>query len=244
MKIVSPSYKRAGDVIVRKWLPETILAVHDFELGDYEEKEGGALMALPDALRGNMAKVRQFILESVDDGEWVVMLDDDLMKFGFFGGATGHNAHSWLNADDFGELLVHGCDLADQLGIGLWGVNLQDDPKFYREYTPFNFSAPVLGTFCVQKRTPGVDYDFRLGLNEDYDIFLQYLRKYRRVLRLNKYFYKAQHLTLAGGCASYRVMEEEARQAQIMIDKWGSTIVSYDLKKSTNPRLRSPIPGV
>ena len=244
MLIVSPSYKRAGKVQIREWLPDVTLAVHEFEAAEYKKKNGGNIMILPDSLKGNMAKVRQFILETVEVGEWITMMDDDIKEVGYFGSPTGQPSQVALDTEGFYELLEHGNSLANELQTGIWGLNVQSDPKFYREFNPFSLSSPVLGTFCVLKRTKGIDYDARLGLNEDYDIYLQYLRKYRKTLRMNRYYYQGDHLNLAGGCGDYRVIDEERRQAEVMQGKWGKQIVKYNFDKSTNPRLYPPIPGI
>ena len=62
MKIFIPSYKRAGNVKTRKTLGCGILVIHEFEEKEYKNKEGGELLVIPDELRGNIAKVRNYIL--------------------------------------------------------------------------------------------------------------------------------------------------------------------------------------
>jgi hypothetical protein len=244
MLIVSPSYKRADDVKIRGWFFDITLAVHAFEADEYKEKQGGNIMVLPDSTRGNMALVRQFILDQAGPDEWVVMMDDDIIEFGYFGKAT--NQDNWVkyDRDQLLEFLEHSCNLAEELNTNLWGVNVSFDPRFYREYTPISFCSPVLGTFCVQRKTKGIQYDARLGLKEDYDIFLQYLNRFHKVLRLNRYYYKAAHLTVKGGCGAYRVMAEEKKQAEIMTKKWGKSVIKWTPERSTNPRINAPIPGV
>ena len=64
MKIFIPSYQRAGDVKTRETLGGGILAVHEFEAKKYEEKDGGEILVIRDDLKGNIAKVRNFILEN------------------------------------------------------------------------------------------------------------------------------------------------------------------------------------
>ena len=244
MLIVSPSYKRADDVKVRQWFFDITLAVHEFEADEYKDKQGGEIMILPDSTRGSMAKVRQYILEQAGPDEWVAMIDDDVTEFGYFGKATGEDNWVKYDRDDVLQFMWHSNDLAEELGTNLWGVNVSFDPRFYREYTPISLSSPVLGTFCVQKRTPGINYDLRLGLKEDYDIFLQYLHRFHKVLRFNRYYYKAGHLDVAGGCGAYRVMAEEKKQAEILTKKWGKSVIKWTPERSTNPRIHSPIPGV
>lgn len=84
-------------------------------------------------------------------------------------------------------------------------------------------------------------FDERLGLNEDYDFSLQVLHKHHKIFRNNKFHYRCGHLTDKGGCGAYRLLDEEKKQAKVMIKKWGSRVVSYDFKKSTNPRVNCPL---
>jgi len=241
---VSPTYKRANDVKVREWLPDVTLAVHEFEVEEYRKYNGDNILVLPDSTRGNMAKVRQYILDQVEDGDWVMMVDDDVEQFGYFGSATNEGNFKVYDQEQFEEFVQIAQNLCEEAGATMWGVNVSYDPRFYREYTPISLSSPVLGTFCVQQKVKGIQYDARLGLKEDYDIYLQHLRHAHKVLRLNRYWYKAGHLTDAGGCGSYRVYAEESKQMEILQKKWGKHIVKSNLPKSTNPKINSPIAGV
>ena len=244
MLIVSPTYKRANDVKIRTWLPDVTLAVHEFEADEYIEAQGGNIMILPDDTRGNMAKVRQAILDQVGTGDWVAMMDDDIEEFGYFGKAIGMGNHEAYDEQQFTQFMDKGLGMAEEVGATLWGVNVSFDPRFYREYTPISFTSPVLGTFCVQKKVKGIQYDARLGLKEDYDIFLQHLNRTHKVLRFNTHYDIAAHLTVSGGCGTYRVMDEEAKQMAILQKKWGKHIIKSNLPKSTNPRIKSPVPGI
>ncbi|WP_143435191.1 MULTISPECIES: hypothetical protein [Lactobacillus] len=99
-------------------------------------------------------------------------------------------------------------------------------------------------------------YDERLPLKEDYDMTLQQLNKYRKVLRVNKFFYRVKQAENVGGCASYRNFEFEKEQLNALVNKWGSKIVrmdnadrSHNLKKEKkkidfNPIIKPPIKGV
>lgn len=239
-----PSYKRAGKVKTGKWLTSAILCVHEFEADEYKEKEKNKLLIIPDDLKGNMAKVRNFILDnSVHDV--TCMLDDDISEVGFyeFDEISEKMKFNKITQGDLFLKIDEWRGQSEDLGTILFGMNLQSDPKFYREYSPISLQSPVLGTFCCILKT-NLRYDERLGLNEDYDFALQVLQKHHKILRWNKYSYKADHLTMAGGCGAYRVLDEEKAQAEIMISKWGKKIVSYDFKKSTNPRIRSPFKGI
>jgi hypothetical protein len=245
IKIISPTYKRAGKVkAVDVFHDKLILAVHEFEVDEYRKAyPNNEIMVLPDETKGNMAKVRNYIRDNCNS-RYLVMIDDDVEEIGY---------HENLRRNPIGlvaimEFLENGFQIAEDVGTILWGINLQADPKFYREYSPFSFLSPVLGPFSCHIINDNVlkeiRYDERLGLNEDYDFALQVLHKYHKIYRNNKYYYIAGHLTETGGCGSYRVLTEEIKQSEIMIKKWGNKVVSYNFKKTTNPRVRVPLKGI
>lgn len=242
IKFYSPSYKRANKVQVSRWLKSVVLAVHELEAGEYRKNQAKELLIIPDDLRGNMAKVRNFILEtafSKDKADICVMLDDDVKYVGYI---EFKNAIK-VSEKMLREKIEEWGQVARELDTVLFGANLQVDPKFYREYSPISFLTPVLGPFCCILKTD-LRYDERLSLNEDYDFALQVLYKHRKILRWNKWHYYADHLITKGGCSAYRTLTVEKEQAGIMVKKWGSRIVKYNFMKSTNPRINCPLSGI
>lgn len=243
IKIFSPSYKRAGKIEITKWLPGVVLCVHEFEESEYRKLHNNEIMVLPDSLRGNMAKVRNFILEHSgrSDCSVCVMMDDDVQFVGYY----EKGVQVKMDYKAVLEKITEWYQQAAALGTVLFGINLQTDYKFYREFSPITFKNPILGTFsCIIKKGNDIRYDERLSLNEDYDYFLQVMRKYHKVLRWNKFHYRAGHLKAPGGCGAYRSLKREKIQAKIMQKKWGKTIVRYDFKRSTNPVVNVPIKGI
>ena len=215
-----------------------IIVCHEFESDEYREKEGGKISVIPDSLRGNISKVRNWILDHCVDPE-IVMMDDDISEIGYH----EDQCQVEMNPDEIMFFLKKGYTLARELSLTLWGINLQSDPKFYREYSPLSFRSPVCGTFSCHLK-PKLKYDESLFLNEDFDFFLKTIRTERKVLRFNRYYYMAGHIHETGGCGSYRLKESEVEQAKKMMDRWGSGVIKYDLKKSLNPRVRVPIRGI
>ena len=214
MKIYVPSYKRAGDVLTRKVIPDSILAIHEFEKDDYKEKEGGELLIIPDELRGNIA-------------------------IGYHEDCSQHD----MDYNRLLDFIDNGYSMCEELDCRLWGINLQSDPKFYRERHPITFLGAVLGTFSCHFK-PELRYDEGLFLNEDYDFFLKNIKKYRKVLRFKKYYYVADHLNKAGGCGSYRLKDTEIEQAKIMQKRWGSKVFRFDINRSTNGIVNVPLKGI
>lgn len=238
ISFISPTYKRANKVEATALFGDMlILACHESEEAEYRKAyPNNKLLVIPDTERGNMGKVRNFILNN-SPTKRLVMLDDDVSKIGYHEGGK----QIFMELTEILQFIENGFNIAEEVGTCLWGINLQSDPRFYREYDPICFDNVVLGPFSCHIIDDKLRYDERLGLNEDYDYAIQVARKYRKILRFNKFFYNCSHLTQKGGCSVYRVLDNERRQAEIMIRKWGSKIVKYNFNKSTNPIVKLPI---
>lgn len=192
---------------------------------------------MPDKFEGNIARKRNWILNTL--GPNVVMVDDDYAYLGMV--EKGEQVRlEWPSIE---ALIDNGFQMAADLGTPLWGVNLQVDPRFYREYAPLSMLSPVLGPFVAVGETK-IRYDEDLWLKEDYDFWLQVIHRHHKTLRLNKYHYKVDHFDEAGGIVGQRNLPEEVRQLNRLEQKWGSKIVSFDLTRSVNPRVRVPLAGI
>lgn len=242
-QIICPSYKRAGKTKTDKFIGDSLFfAVHSFDEPEYRKSNPrNGIVILSEESRGNMAAVRNEIIEK-STSDYLIMMDDDCAFFGYHEDGLVNK----LNNTELYGLIETGFSMADSLGTPLWGLNVHADQQAYKEYSPLSMISPVLGPFtAINKRMLGsVRYDERLGLNEDYDLFIQVVRRFGKSLRFNKYFYSADHLLLDNGCASYRTLDREYKQAITMIKKWGNKVVTYDFSKSTNPRIRIPKGGI
>lgn len=238
MIVCVPSYKRTGKVKTLGIFPMAKLFVHEFEAVEYKNVyPDNEIVAVPDKLSGNMAKVRNFILENAGD-ERILMCDDDIDYIGYFQNAYDRGSYS---NDELYKKIENLFDACDDAGTKLWGINLLNNPKAYRQYSPFSFLSIVYGSFMGIIKSD-IRFDERLGLKEDVDFSIQHLKKYRRILRLNKMFYQTYHVKIAGGCASYRTSEEEKKNMSDLQKKWGSEIVK--IRKSINPVVIVPIAGI
>lgn len=234
MKILCPSYRRAETVLTRKWLSSAILVACESEADEYQKHNGGEILVLPESQKGNMARIRNWMLDTADDDE-IVMIDDDVSAVGFH----ERGKQIFVNESRFLDFLRKGFDTARDLRCFLWGVNVQSDPMFYHAWKPIAFNLPVLGPLTCHIRNP-LRYDPYINLKEDYDFFLQHCLKHRRVLRFDKWFYMAKHISNSGGCQAYRVSDQEREHAMRLVRKWGSKVVGYNPEISINPKLKVP----
>lgn len=245
MEIIIPSYKRGKESKTPKLLSKAKIACHEFEEDEYKKYNKNELMIIPDELKGKgMGVIRNYILEN-SKGEKLVMLDDDISSIGHFENGVRIN----LKEDEIYNFIENSFRMTEELGTKLWGVNLLEDPRSYRTFAPFSLTNVILGPFMGIIKDKSIKFDERLGLKEDYDYSIQVLRKYRKILRFNKYHYSCGHITMKGGCATYRTSEAERKQAKLFQKKWGSKIVKIERKTtagnvSINPLIKVPIKGV
>jgi len=135
---------------------------------------------------------------------------------------------------------------------------MRGDRRGYLATCPFRTHVFIGGPFQVILKTD-LRYDERMMLKEDYDYVLQHLNRYRRILRVDKYYHRNLLAENIGGCADYRTSELETRSMEALMRKWGRKIVRLDtglaaganpIKNKTrqimdwNPRLHIPIKGV
>lgn len=242
IRIFSPSYNRADLVKTQAYLPFVKYVIHEFDQESYKAK-GHDVIVCPDEIRGNIARVRNWILDQNKVADCVVMLDDDIKAVTRW----RDQKIQVLTPDEVRELIEVATVMTLDMGIHLWGVNCIIDKGAYREYTPFSLLSYCSATFCGHVRSE-LRYDERFSLKEDYDMTLQQIHKYGRVLRFNMISYKVDHYNVAGGCSVYRNSKKELEQIARLQAKWGKKVVQIDeqSKKGNdfNPILKVPIRGV
>lgn len=252
IQILAPSYRRATGVITQKWLPECTLVVMESEAEEYA-KHGWKFITCPDKVQGNVARVRNWILDN-RSSDLLLVIDDDLEAVKRWDEVDGSWVHKTLGREDFLEFVEQGFEMAQDWGARLWGVNCMPDKGSYREYTPFSCKSFMSAAFHGLI-DPVLRYDERIPLKEDYDFCIQNLRAYRTTLRFNMYSLIKKDHGNAGGCAVYRTMDRERAQLELLQKKWGSRIIQNDLGASNvtrkkqhtfdlNPVMRVPIPGI
>ena len=133
------------------------------------------------------------------------------------------------------RFIERGFDLAKQLGVRMWGVNVKKDEIGYTTYKPISFLSPLLAPFCGYLDTD-IRNDLSLPTKHDYDFWLQNIKKYRKTLRFNKYHYTHKHGIAEGGLAGVRTMKMEKQSAQTLLNKWGSKVIKIGGSKVWNGR--------
>jgi hypothetical protein len=245
-QVFIPTMKRWDrEIRSLKLFPNATLVVQEFEADKYIDKYPDQnIIIAPDSCIGNFAALRNFMIDNTE--RYGIQCDDDLWEVGRFVPDQDGKKHLCVGYDAEGldHFVRNGFLMMEELNTVQWGVNVQSDPKFYREYAPISFHSPTLGPFTCFKKIEGLRCDERFTLTEDYDYFLQVMQKYHKVLRFNNHYYHTGHVTDSGGCGSYRTLSEEQEQKIMFQKKWGSKIVQLNFKKTINPRVRVPYKGI
>lgn len=244
--VVIPSYGRAGKVSTVDVFPSPgVIVVPHKQEASYSAlqtlPEGWRIETVPDDQDGNIAKKRNAILR-LFAGQDIVMVDDDYEYLGSW--EAGEDRR--MSPDDIRHLLAEGFRMVREMGSCLWGVNVQVDRRFYREYTPLSVTNIVLGPFLALTgdRPSDLRFDEDLWLKEDYDFSLKVLHRMHRILRFNRVHYRVDHQNSTGGVVTHRNMEAEVQQLNRLQRRWGSDVVKIQLDRSVNPVIKVPLKGV
>ena len=257
IRVCCPSYRRPH-VETLEYLPFVRVYVDNKEFDEYvrNNPEGADIVPVPDGVQGNVARIRNYILDTeFQSGTEVVCIIDDDMK----------GLYCWegrkkikLQPEQWEFFLQKYSLVCKELGAYLWGVNVNQDEQVYRECTPFSTLSFIGGPFGCHLRDSGLRYDENIPLKEDYDMTLQQLNVHRKVFRVNKFFYIVKQSEQRGGCSMMRNLEVEKAQLEALQRKWGKNIVRNDISDRShnlvkkkgknhidyNPVIYVPIKGV
>lgn len=231
-------------------LVEAVVAVPAAQASKYREHYGKRVIVVPDRHDGQIARKRNWILNEFVEDDDVIMIDDDvsgIWKFESPNGTTervGEYRHK-LNGEAVRQLALESFEIARGFHTVLWGMNQHHAFWTYRA-SPITLTNVILGPFMGIVKGCKLRFDERMGAKEDYDFSLQVLRRFRCIVRWQKYHYMADHGNNAGGITVQRSFEKEKAWAQAIMRKWGSSVISYDLRKKSilNGRVNCPIEGV
>lgn len=248
-----PSYNRPK-VKTLAYLPFCNVWVAAEQLEDYKKHNKG----FEDNFRvlrnhGNVSIARNEIIDREFEAgaDVVCIIDDDMSGIYHFERVKGSNFgydKNLVKAEDFEEFIYKHTIMAQDIGAYLWGVNLNQDSLNYKHSQPISTSSIILGPFSCHLKGSDIRYDERIPLKEDYDLAIQHLNKYRKILRMNKFHYSCKQSEQAGGCANIRNYTSEREQFELLQRKWGEDIVRKDKTSKKlfdyNPIIKIPIKGV
>ena len=254
MNIVIPTYKRADALVGRDYFSSARYVLPKSQEEEYAKVlSPERMIVIDDEHDGNVARKRNWILGNIERP--LLMIDDDvkclMMSEGVYdesGNFLKVERQRVLSPEQALSVIEGGFNLANEWGCKLWGLNVNTDGRNYQQYKPFSLTQMVLGPFQGHLEHD-LKFDERMGTKEDYDMSLQQLKKYKMVLRMNKYAYYCEHGDNEGGIVSYRTMEKETQWCRAIEKKWGRRVIRYPMEPKKyadllNATVNVPIGGV
>lgn len=254
INVIIPSYKRSHNLVGKDYFTMAKYCVPESQAADYVAVVGDdRVIAIPDEHDGNLTKKLNWILDNIPRP--LIMIDDDVSElmyieggeyFRRYGKARERITYPQERLEDF---FINGFNMAHSFGAKMWGLNVNTDGRNYQQYKPFSLSQVVLGPFTAHL-DHDLKYDPVVGLKSDYDMSLQQLQKYKKLLRFNLFAYNAEHGDNKGGVVGFRTSELEESYCKAIMLKWGKSIISYRIppKKKTDllnaKSVNIPIKGV
>ena len=227
MNIIIPSFKRSENLIGKDYFFMAKYCVPKSQEEEYIKQVGkDRIIVLPDAEDGDIIKKRNWILNNIPRP--LIMIDDDVKNIQFWNDRKENYLSKEFPKESLNNLFKELINMAEQFGVKLFGLSQNQDDRQYREFLPFSLSNLILGPFQGHLEHDMI-FDKRVGTKDDYDMALQHLNKYKKILRFNKYAYDCEHGDNKGGIVSYRSKEKEIEYCKAIMLKWGKKIIQYKI---------------
>lgn len=204
MIVAIPSKGRAGRTTSDKLMTTAQMFVPELEAEAYRKTSRCEIVAVPGDVLG-ITRTRNWILDHAKD-QPVVFVDDDLKVQGWVDMATGTNHRRMSEADwlaTFGRLF----DVCKGMGFPIFGVATQSAPRSVYPYKPFLWASYV--TASCMGMLPGLRFDERYRVKEDYELCLRCVRDFGGVVAARFCYWENEHWHGDGGCKDYRTRAME-----------------------------------
>lgn len=248
MNIIIPSYKRSHELKGKDYFLMAKYCIPESQRDEYVKIVGiDRIITIPDDQDGNIVKKRNWILKNV--ARPLIMIDDDVKKLSYWDNRKKSYLRKDLDKNLINELFEEFISLSLQFSVKMFGVSQNTDDRVFKEFSPFSLKNIILGPFQGHL-DHDLLFDERVGTKDDYDMSLQQLHKYKKILRFNKFAYECDHGDNKGGIVSYRSKGKEVQYCEAIMKKWGSAVIKYELppKKMTDllnaKYVNVPIKGV
>lgn len=218
VRVVIPTYKRAGRVSTMQHFGGCCLCVSKAEAPEYREQyENVEIVEHPDSIRGYSPKA-QWILDKFGS---VFLLDDDLTGLIRKYHPKGGGYDSKVDRDTAYHLIQATASIAKQMGAFLFGFSHVPNPLTYHGFTPYRLKGFIQGGACGYLAGSKLAFDTKNCVAAS-DYWMSCLNAYwHRYCFVDERFCVVDDGTTfanSGGVAEYRNLEteeEDVRQLRI-----------------------------
>jgi len=219
-EVLIPSRKRSNRLEGwRTLFPFAKLFVHHSEHDDYAKIVGDKNVRTHN-VKGLWA-IHQAMIDT-SEREIVVTIDDDVRRVRFISG----DGAAYLKIIDAGHvktIIENTAIVAKDLGLELFGWDLQGKPQYFRPTEPFKIMTPCDTAFGTIGRN--IKWDIRFVAAGQFDYNMQVLAR-SRILWLDSRYYFDNGMVGKGkgGMQGIRTAENENNDTEFLALKWGRHI--------------------
>jgi len=222
IKVVCPSYKRAGSVKTVSVVSNLAIVVRPAEKDEYAKfYPNNEIIPLPDTVIG-LANTRQWIYENYPN---VFMLDDDIVACSKMYHVTKKKTFMKTTPDEAYELIQYAGNMAHLAGCYLFGFNRSPNPLLFSPFNPILLSGFINGCAFGMLEGSKLHFDQRFTAVEDFyvsGVNAYYHRMAWIDMRFN--FQQVGTFMLQGGQSSYRTMDTEKNDTLLLRKTFGECI--------------------
>ena len=229
-EVVIPSRRRSDKLKGwREIFPYATLYVHESEFDDYAAVCGEDKVRTHNVTSGLWAIHRRLREES--NHEVVVTIDDDVHKVKLIDQNSARH-HNVDGPDRVRQVIENTIRVSKDLGVMLFGWDIQGNPSYYEASKPFSLTTPCDTAFGTIGRDILPDASF--WTSGGIDLNLQAMLKGRVVFRDTRYHFDNGKVSNGtGGLQGMRTRSTEDAATEMLTAKWGSKY--FNRGKSSTP---------
>ncbi len=234
-QIAIPSYRRSK-TLSAKTLPLLVAGgvdpqrINVFVANNEERAEYAATLAAGTYRQlvvgePGMGKIRNVSARHYEPGTKLLQLDDDLVRF-----IARRTAQKATAITDLDALFRTAFDLADRVGLSLWGFYPVPNPYFMRDRVRTDLTYIIGAVFGYTVRGDETELVF-CDDKEDYERSVRFYMRDGGVLRIESVSFETQYYTEPGGMQTYRTAETIEAGARYMASTYPD-FATYRVSKS------------
>lgn len=207
------------DILTEFNRTDIYIFVNDEEEAESYRKENPGVNIIATGKKG-ITPTRNYILDFFEDGEEIVMLDDDVMRFRILK-VIDFRKHLF-EIENIKEFFEQAFVMTRRANAKLWGVQACDVGVYMTR--KINTDKFIIGT-ASGIINDHLRFDEDLVLKEDYDYTLKHIIEHGRVFKFNFISVEAKHYSNKGGCVDYRKKETEAEACKILLERYPQFLI-------------------
>lgn len=223
MNIYYPSYNRWEKVHAYEFLGFGHIVVPKSQESKYKKRYGNAVLSIDDKLDGYYTKKWNAVMELAIERETprYYQIDDDI------NGCSNVNTKEVFSGDDALELLEIQYNLAEEMGVYMWGFTNSGQFPAQSQQKPFSMNKLFDQVYGLDV-SDGIRHIHEMLVFSNVDIGLSKLNKHRKVWRDNRHLWSEAYAKGGGDSQIKKVKSDRDDDMKVLYRRWGKDMFIYN----------------